>query len=534
MTATNANSPREPRAVDLRETRSRFLLARAQTAAHVSTAEYLHLREMGRYAAPAMTQGSPRPPARDYKMLMGGTWIDARSGQRYESSDPSSGKAWATAPAAAADDVDRVVGAARKAFDSGPWRTMATTERAHLMRRLAELIGENAEALARVESTDGGRLLRQVRAQLEAVPEWYYYAAGAAEKLEGAAIPSDKPNFLVYTRREPIGVVGMILPWSSPILLLSWKLAPALAAGCTVVAKPAEQSFASTLELAGLFEEAGFPPGVFNVVTGGATAARALVRHPGVDKIAITGSSDTGGTSPNIVFDDADLGAARDGVIAGLLAATGQPCIAGSRLLVHEKAHDELLGRLAQRARTIELGDPLDPRTEMGPLASKEQLDEVQHQIRLAREEGADLVCGGMRPRRAELHDGYFIEPAIFTNVHSGMTIAREEIVGPILSVTPFKDEDDLVRQANATPFGLAAGVWTADVRRAHRLAQALPAGTVWTNAYRTVSFDTPFGGFKMSGAGRESGLESLNEYTRAKAVWVELPQQPRDPLALS
>ena len=490
---------------------------------------------------------------RDYKMLIGGGSLAARSGKIFESINPYTGRVWATVPEADEEDVDAAVRAARQAFDEGPWGKMTGTERARLMRRLAELIAENAEELAVVESTDNGKLLKEMSGQLGALPDWYYYFAGAADKVQGATIPSDKPNFFVYTRKEPVGVVGAIIPWNSPLLLLTFKLAPALAAGCTFVVKAAEQTPASVLEFGKLFEEAGFPPGVFNVVSGfGVPTGKALVSHPGVDKVAFTGSTQTGisvmkdaadhlakvtlelgGKSPNIVFDDVDLEAANNGVVAGIFAATGQTCIAGSRLFVQERAHDELVERLSERAKTIKLGDPLDAETEMGPVAFKEQLEKIEGHVRAGKEEGATLVCGGKRPDADALEHGYFIEPTIFAQVENGMQIAREEIFGPVLSVIPFKDEEELVRQANDTSYGLAAGVWTKDIQRAHRVAHAIRAGTVWINAYRTLSFNTPFGGYKMSGLGRENGLQAVDEYTETKSVWVELSGQSRDPFTM-
>jgi (Z)-2-((N-methylformamido)methylene)-5-hydroxybutyrolactone dehydrogenase len=490
---------------------------------------------------------------RSYKMLIGGEWVDARSGKTFESINPYTGKVWATAPEAGDEDVDQAVRAAREAFDEGPWGKMTGTQRARLIRRLADLLAENADRIAQVESTDNGKLLREMGGQLKALPEWYYYFAGAADKIQGETIPSDKPNFFVYTRREPIGVVGAITPWNSPLLLLTFKLAPALAAGCTFVVKTAEQTPASTLEFARLFDEAGFPPGVFNVITGfGPTTGSALVRHPGVDKVAFTGSTETGkqvmkdaadhlakvtlelgGKSPNIVFDDADMEAVANGVVAGIFAATGQTCIAGSRLLVQEGLHDELMERLTERANSIKLGNPLDMQTEMGPVAFKEQLEKVKGYISVGQEDGADLVCGGKSPEDPELKDGFFIEPTILTNVNNTMRVAREEIFGPVLSVIPAESEEEIVNQANDTPYGLAAGIWTKDLQRAHRVAHALRAGTVWINSYRTISFNTPFGGYKMSGIGRENGLESINEYTQVKSVWVELSGETRDPFRL-
>ncbi|MBA2691455.1 MAG: aldehyde dehydrogenase [Rubrobacter sp.] len=490
---------------------------------------------------------------RKYGMLIGGEWVEPLSGKTLDSTNPFTGKAWAAIAEGEVDDVDRAVKAARYAFDEGPWGKMTGTERARLLRRFADLLGENAENLARVESTDNGKLLREMGGQLKGLPEWYYYFAGAADKIHGDTIPSDKPNFFVYTRKEPVGVVGAITPWNSPLLLLSFKLAAALAAGCTFVVKPAEHTSASTLEFGKLFEEAGFPPGVFNVVTGyGAGAGAALTAHPGVDKVAFTGSTETGklvmksaadhlakvslelgGKSPNIVFEDADIEAASNGVVSGIFAATGQTCIAGSRLLVHKKSHDEIVERLSDRASTIKLGDPFADETEMGPSAFREQMDKVLNYIDIAQGEGAELVSGGKRPDAEGLKDGFFVEPTILTGVDNDMRIAREEVFGPVLSVIPVESEEEIIRLANDTEFGLAAGVWTKDIQRAHRVAHAIRAGTVWINAYRTLSFNTPFGGYKSSGLGRENGLDSINEFTETKSVWVELSGNTRDPFTM-
>jgi (Z)-2-((N-methylformamido)methylene)-5-hydroxybutyrolactone dehydrogenase len=497
------------------------------------------------------------PPAagekRVYSMLIGGEWRGPASGTRFDTVNPFDGKVWAEIPEGTEGDVDAAVSAAREAFDSGPWGSATGTERAAAMRRLADLIAANAESLARVETTDNGKLLRETHTQANALSGWLQYFAGAADKIEGVTIPSDKPNYFLYTRREPVGVVAAITPWNSPLLLLMWKLAPALAAGCTIVVKPAEQTSASTLELGRLFEAAGFPPGVFNVVTGtGPDCGRALVRHPGVDKVAFTGSTTTGiavmkdaadhlagvslelgGKSPNIVFDDADLEEATNGVVAGIFAATGQTCIAGSRLLVQKGIHDDLVAALAARAAQIKMGDPLAPETEMGPVAFPEQQAKIVDYLEIGRREGAALAAGGRVPDDPSLAGGCFVEPTIFTGVDNGMRIAREEIFGPVLTVIPFADEEEAVALANDSEFGLAAGVWTTDVRRAHRVAHALRAGTVWVNSYRAVSFAAPFGGFRQSGLGRESGLEAVHDFTEVKTIWIELSGATRDPFKI-
>jgi len=488
---------------------------------------------------------------RRYDMFIGGKWVQAHDGRRFDSVDPYRGEVWATAPLAGPDDVKAAVKAAQEALE-GPWGQMSATERGHLIRRLADLIAENGEHLAITETTDNGKVLREMAGQMKGLPEWYHYFAGAADKLEGRVIPVPQTNFFTYTRPEPIGVVAGILAWNSPLLLLTFKLAPALAAGCTFIAKPAEQTPASALEFAKLVEAAGFPPGVFNVLTGAGDTGKALIEHPGVDKVAFTGSTPTGisimqgaathlakvtlelgGKSANIIFDDADLDAAVNGVVAGIFAATGQTCIAGSRLLVQRGVHDELIRRVSDRARTIKLGNPLDGENEMGPIAFRDQLDRVTSYVDIGLEEGAVLVQGGRRPDDEALQSGFFFEPTVFAEVRNDMRLAQEEIFGPVLAAIPFDDEAEAVRIANDSMYGLGAGVWTRDIQRAHRVAHRLKAGSVWVNSYRTLTYSVPFGGFKQSGIGRENGLEALSEYTQTKAVWVELSGATRDPFTL-
>jgi len=484
-----------------------------------------------------------------FQMVIGGKPVDALSGRTFESQNPYTGAPWAQVPDGGPEDIDAAVAAARSALD-GEWGAMTGFARAALLRRLGDLVGQNAERLARLEVNDSGKLYREMIGQLNALGGWYHYYAGLADKIEGRQIPSPNPNYLVYTRREPVGVVGAITPWNSPLLLMTWKLAPALAAGCTVVVKPSEHSPVSTLGFAELFERAGFPAGVVNVVTGLSreTGAR-LAGHPGVDKVAFTGSTATGravakaageninkvtlelgGKSPQVVFPDADLVAAANGVIAGVFAATGQTCMAGSRLIVHADVHDELIRLIAERASRIKLGNPNDADTEMGPVANRPQYEKVLGYLDTAKAEGATVAYGGAADSGL---GGLFVQPTVLTGVTRESTVVREEVFGPVLAALTFTEEDEAIKLANDTPYGLAGAVWTKDVHRAHRVAAKIKAGSVWINAYRVVAPSVPFGGFKSSGLGRENGLHGIDEYLEEKAVWVELTGGTRDPFTL-
>jgi aldehyde dehydrogenase (NAD+) len=488
-----------------------------------------------------------------YKLYINGQWEEAASGKTFGTINPYTGEVWAEIAEGDEEDVDRAVRAARKAFENPDWKRLTPTERGNLLRKLGDLVKDHAERLAQIETRDNGKLIREMLIQTKLIPQWCYYYAGWADKIMGEVIPLEKPNIFNYTLREPLGVVGAIVPWNSPLLLTFWKMAPALATGNTIVIKPSEHTSASLLELVPLIEQAGFPPGVVNVVTGyGETAGAALTRHHLVNKIAFTGGVETGklvaknaanhlarvslelgGKSPNIVFPDANLDNAVNGIIAGIFAASGQTCIAGSRLFLHEKIHQEVLERLIDKASKIKMGDPSKMETEMGPIALKEQLDKIKKYVEIGLQEGAKLVYGGEQPTEPELRKGWFFKPTIFTGVQNHMRIAQEEIFGPVLCVLTFRDEEEVIRLANDTPYGLAAGIWTQDIQRAHRVARELQAGTVWINTYRNISFASPFGGYKNSGYGRENGPEVLKEYTQVKSVWVELSGIVPDPFVM-
>jgi phenylacetaldehyde dehydrogenase len=481
------------------------------------------------------------PAVRHTRLLIDGEWVDAADGAELETLNPATGEVVARVAEARREDVDRAVRAARRAFDEGPWPRMKPAERARILWRLGELLLEHAEELGGLETLDNGKPFLNARdGDVPAAAGLFQYMSGWATKLEGSTIPISAPGtYHTYTVREPIGVAGLIVPWNFPLAIAAWKVAPALAAGNTVVLKPAEQTPLTALRLGALALEAGLPPGVLNVVPGyGSTAGAALVEHPLVDKVSFTGSTETGraivraatgnlkkvslelgGKSPDIIFADADLEAAIAGAAEGVFANQGEACVAGSRLFVQEEVFDEVVAGVAEVARSLKVGDGFAPDTQIGPLISAEHLERVTGYVEAGRKDGATVVAGGERCGDR----GYFVAPTVFSDVRPDMSIVREEIFGPVVAAIPFKDIDDLLPAANDTRYGLAAGVWTRDISKAHRVAAAIKAGTVWINCYSVFDASMPFGGYKESGWGREMGLEVLYEYTETKTVCVRL-----------
>ncbi|HTU02388.1 MAG TPA: aldehyde dehydrogenase, partial [Candidatus Sulfotelmatobacter sp.] len=481
---------------------------------------------------------------RTYRLLIGGRFLDAASGKSFEDVNPATGEVLAQVAEAGPEDVASAVAAARTAFE-GPWARMSGGERGKILLRIAEELEREADAIARLETQDNGRPIRETSAQSEIVSRWYRYFAGWADKIEGETIPVEGP-FLNYTVRVPLGVVGQITPWNHPLLIATKKVAPALAAGNTIVLKPSELAPLSVLEFGRICQEAGLPDGVLNVLPGFPAAGQAICEHPGVVKIDVTGSTATGqavsrlgagtlkriscelgGKAANIVLPDADLHAAVSGSLFAAFIAQGQTCIQGARLFVHADIHDAFLERFLAKARAIRVGDPLRPETQMGPQISRSQLEKIHRYVEIGVAEGAKLALGGRYPDDPALRRGFYYTPTVFHGVRNTMRLAQEEIFGPVVAVIRFDDEAEAIREANAIPFGLGAAVWTRDIHQAHRVAQALQAGVVWINDYHRIDPASPWGGFKLSGIGRENGLEAIRQYTEVKSIWVNLDERP-------
>ncbi len=477
------------------------------------------------------------------QMLIDGAWVDASDGQTFASLSPITGQPWAMIPEATATDIDRAVQAADRAFTSGPWATMTPSQRGKCLRKLGDLLADASEALGQAETLDTGKMLKETRWQAKYIAEFFHFYAGAADKLSGEVLPIDKPDMFVFAHREPLGVVAAIVPWNSQLFLSAVKLGPALAAGNTVVLKASEHASVPMLEFGRLIEQAGFPPGVVNIVTGHAEAGRVLTSHPLVARISFTGgptaarhiihnsaenfaevSLELGGKSPFIVFEDADLDSAVNGSIAGIFGATGQSCVAGSRLLLHRSIADAFLEKMVAAAKAIVIGDPLDDATQMGPLCTEGQLRHIETQVALAQSEGAKLLTGGQQPPGL---GGTYYEPTILDCPSPDLTIVDTELFGPVLSVLRFDTEDHAIQLANSSKHGLAAGIFTLNGARQMRVARAVRAGIVWVNTYRAVSPIAAFGGVKGSGYGRESGFQAMFDYTRAKTIWVNTSSEP-------
>jgi aldehyde dehydrogenase (NAD+) len=487
-----------------------------------------------------------------YQLYIDGEFCAAQDGAMFDTVNPATGEVWASVSTAGEADVNRAVAAALQALYEGPWAAMTATQRGKLLYRLADLIVASAERLGDIETIDSGKLARETRAQTAYVGDYYRYYAGLADKIQGATLPIDKPDMHVYTLREPIGVVAAVVPWNAQMFLTATKLGPALAAGNTVVLKASEDAPAPMLEFARLVDEAGFPPGVVNVITGfGEPCGRILTSHPDVARVAFTGGPPTarrivensannfavvslelGGKSPMLVFDDADIDGAVNGIIAGNFGATGQSCVAGSRVFIHSRVYDQVLERVCQRAAAINIGDPLDLDVDMGPLATRRQLIHITEAVAASQAQGAEILHGGKRP--GQLDKGFYFEPTVIACADQQVRTVQEGMFGPVLSALRFDDEEEGIAYANDTRFGLGSGIFTRDVARALRVSKRIRAGIVWVNTYRAISPISPFGGFKQSGYGREAGIDAINDYTRTKAVWVSTSQAPMaDPFTM-
>ena len=481
---------------------------------------------------------------RSYQMLIDGNWVNASNGAMFESINPANGQVWSKVPEATESDVNEAVSAAHRAFTTGPWSKMTPTERGKCLRKLGDLLAEKSEPLGRTESVDTGKMLKETRWQAKYIAEFFHFYAGCADKISGETLPIDKPDLFVFTNREPLGVVAAIVPWNSQLFLVAVKVGPALAAGNTIVLKASEHASAAMLEFGELIEEAGFPPGVVNIVTGhGEPCGKALTSHPLVARISFTGgpnaarhvlynsaenfaevSLELGGKSPFIVFEDANIESAVNGSVAGIFGAAGQSCVAGSRLYLHEDIADEFLDRMIEIAKGIKIGDPLLEETQMGPLCTIGQLENIEKEVSHAIEEGGQVLHGGKRPSNM---DGLFYEPTIISCNNQNMKIVDTELFGPVLSVLKFKTEEEVIGLANDTVHGLAAGIFTKDSARSLRMAKAVRAGIVWVNTYRVVSPIAEFGGVKGSGYGRESGFQAMHDYTRPKTIWMNTSDEP-------
>jgi acyl-CoA reductase-like NAD-dependent aldehyde dehydrogenase len=489
-----------------------------------------------------------KPPLTFPNQLIDGRWVAPASGRLTEVHNPATGEVLAEVPAGDVNDLNAAVAAARRAFDEGPWPRMSASERGRYLLRIAAIMERDNQAIAELETQNNGKPIRESsRIDVPLSADCFEYWAGFATKITGETLPVPG-DVLSYTLREPIGVVGAITPFNFPLLLASWKLGPALAAGNTVVIKPASDTPLSTLRLGEICQEAGLPPGVVNVVIGPSSVGQALVEHPDVDKVTFTGSTDVGkqiaagaagnlkrvslelgGKAPNIVFADAPLDDAVAGALFGVYWTQGQICTAGSRLLVQRPIFDDFVERFTRRAAALRLGDPLDPRTDVGPLISPTQCARVMEHIRSGREQGARMLVGGVKPTEPELARGNYIAPTVFVDIKPDMRIAREEIFGPVVAIMPFDTAEDAIRIANDTIFGLTAGVWTRDVKQAHRVARAIRAGTIWVNMYNVVTSEAPFGGYRQSGWGRENGPHAIEAFTEVKNVYVNLAERSTD-----